>query len=191
MTNYKPTKEHKLFWTRVAEYYNKALSDAQILMYSEDVSHLSIKDLRRAFDFYRAQNSRFPLPADMLQILNPTSDTRAYASEIIGRIVEAIVKYDVYEPRAAQTFIGDIGWGTVQKMGGWPYLCETYGTSRMPENHFTPQARDLTIAIIENRKNGVPDGPINFEHVDSALKGIITESTNDMNHLLNSKDEKK
>lgn len=127
-------------------YYNpgKALDDAVLLMYAEDLGDLNPADVLAAYAVYRRnpKNRAFPLPAQIREVILPQDYISAEqkAAEIAGRICGAVPKFGWCNGKDAEAFIGPIGWQIVQRQGGWTHLCENLGTNINP-SAFQAQVR--------------------------------------------------
>lgn len=127
-----------------ASYYGKVISEQLLKMYLEDLSDLSDDEAIAAYRQYRKnpKNRFFPLPAQILEIARPEVSEQSLAVDASAKILQAITNYGSWNSAEAKIFVGEQGWGAVQRMGGWSYLCENVGVSIQP-TAFVAQAREL------------------------------------------------
>lgn len=132
-------------------YYNngQSVQNAVLAMYAEDLADLEIEDCITAYGTYRRnpKNTRFPLPANIREIISPTPDTRDLAINTATRIREAVGKFGWPNPTEARMYIGESGWRYVIRSGGWKYLCENLGVN-IQETTFIAQCRDAVASDI-------------------------------------------
>lgn len=132
-------------------YYNRgqALQDAVLLMYAEDLIDLDLEQVQIAYQEWRRnpKNKTFPLPAQIRELVCPEEhiDPDAMAREIAARIVGAVSSCGWNNGRAAENYIGPVGWAAVNRAGGWSYLCENLGCNISPTT-FQAQIRDQIAA---------------------------------------------
>ncbi len=69
--------------TKLAEYYDKGLSETQIEMYVDDLMDLELEELALAIRQYRSNPAcdRFPLPAKLIAMARPGGDHRPTSDE--------------------------------------------------------------------------------------------------------------
>lgn len=149
-------KEVKKLWTMLATYYGREVMDQVIMMYTEDVADMPFEAVKRAMHEYRRgpRNRTMPLPADIRQIAQPEAiGDELLAVDAAARILHAMVKFGYPNWKAAQEYIGTLGWMVVQKQGGWEQLCQS--TKADDRLTFQKQARDIArseIAIARTRR---------------------------------------
>lgn len=171
-----------------AIYYGRRdITPTVISMFIDDlyVAGLSFDEAVEGYKLYR-QNSKnrfFPIPASVIEIMRPEVSPDNLAREASARIVQAITKFGYDQGASARLFIGDLGWGVVQRFGGWQYLCENVG-SEINVNTFMAQARDLAIAHNELSESNVLGQPIQLPE-NKKQQGLT--SANDVMKLLNFK----
>lgn len=146
----------------LGEYYDKKLTPEQLEMYSHDLAHLTPDELRFAILKYRSdgRNERFPLPAKLLEIVKPTETELDLGQEVASKVIGAVSKFGSYRGAEARTWIGEIGWECVKRMGGWVTICaelteENKGT-------FFAQIRGLAQTLNKQAKAGTLDQPRDF-----------------------------
>lgn len=146
----------------LGEYYDKKLTPEQLEMYSQDLAHLSPDELRFAILKYRSdgRNERFPLPAKLLEIVKPIETELDLGQEVASKVIGAVSKFGSYRGAEARTWMGEIGWECVARMGGWPTICaeltdENKGT-------FFAQIRGLAQTLNRQAKAGTLNQPRDF-----------------------------
>jgi len=141
-----------------ANYYQRTLNQPVLEMYLEDLEGHDEEKVVRAYKAYRKdpKNKTFPLPAQIIDIMNPQVSVDAQAQEIAGRITESISRFGYVGGAKAKEFIGEIGWSVVQRFGGWAEICRDHGVSIQPGQFFA-QSRDMIKAKIEIQKAGKSD----------------------------------
>jgi hypothetical protein len=156
-----------------ANYYQRTLNQPVLEMYLEDLEGHDEEKIVQAYKTYRKdpRNKSFPLPAQILDIMNPQVSTDAQAQEIAGRITESISKFGYTGGAQAKAFIGEIGWSVVQRFGGWAEICRDHGVNIQPGQFFA-QTRDMIKAKIEINKAGKSDDGSLLEYKS---KGEITQ----------------
>lgn len=136
---------HQVIALTFAYYHpEKVISDSIVNIYAEDLCDLPQDEVIAAYNQYRRnpRNVHFPLPAKIREIVSPTEfiSHEDKAAEVAARIVGAIPNYGWCNGRAAEEYIGPVGWAAVQRQGGWSYLCENMGTKINPST-FQAQIR--------------------------------------------------
>jgi len=135
-----------------AEYYRVTLSPQVLTMYADDLKDIPEGLVCEAYRRYRMTpgNRLNPLPSQICEICYPnqfvTAETKA--KEVAARIVGAIAKFGWNNARSAEEFIGPVGWGLIQRQGGWSYLCENAGVTLQPTT-LQAQLRDQLVGIFE------------------------------------------
>lgn len=138
-----------------ANYYQRTLNQPVLEMYLEDLEGYDDESVVQAYRAYRRdpKNKTFPLPAQIIDIMNPRVSVDAQSQEIAGRITQSISKFGYTGGASAREFIGEIGWSVVQRFGGWAEICRDHGVSIQPGQFFA-QTRDMIKAKIEIEKAG-------------------------------------
>lgn len=141
---------------QMAEYYGRTLTPNQTNMYAEDLMRLSIQQISEALKAYREdpKNRTFPLPAQLIQIVDPQSQLTAedYAKDAASRIVAAVSEIGPYNSAAAQTYIGELGWLVVEREGGWANICRELSYENM--GTLKAQWRELAISLYRRASAG-------------------------------------
>lgn len=174
-----------LHLNNLAMYYGRQINPGVITMLLDDLKYFSYAEILVAIKKYRqaANSNRFPLPNDLIKIINPIVDNKSQAIEAASRIVEAVGTFGWPNQTAARDYIGELGWRVVERIGGWQYICENLGTE-LNLGTFTAQARDLANATLERVAAG-RDGtaPQLQQGAPKELTSLL--SGNDLNLALN------
>lgn len=151
-------------WLTVAAMYGRDISRGAMTLMLDSIADLdSHKVLGVLSNWVRsARNKTHPLPGDIRELVNPQLSAEAKANEAATRIRAAIVKFGWAQGAEAKEWIGELGWGVVKRTGGWSYLCENHGLTLDPLT-FHAQAREIAKSMIEQKKLGVFDQPVNLE----------------------------
>lgn len=120
-------KELKKGIVLTAKYYGRDLPGEVVAMMADDLSDLEFSSVLSAYLAYRRdpKNRAMPLPAQIREIICPVVSPNAEARELVERIKFAITKFGYASGKLAHEYIGDIGWRSVQRSGGWHALCES------------------------------------------------------------------
>lgn len=136
------------FWVYVYEYHRSDINTAQASAYIKDTESYNLNQLNFAWSQWRRENTRPPMPSDLIKILEPAANKDLIAREIAARIVGAVTKFGWPNGQNAKEFIGSDGWVVVNKMGGWSYICGAMGSTLDP-NQFQAQAREIIKGQLE------------------------------------------
>ncbi len=153
MNKFKTVKEAIIL---TANYYNRTLSEVVLAMYCEDLAETPSEKVVAAYHAWRKNpaNTYFPLPSQILGMINPQIDENHVAREIAARINGAAVKFGYTNPEKAREFIGEIGWAIIDRRGGWNYLCSNLGTTIDPTT-FEAQIREQAKATVKYGDDGM------------------------------------
>ncbi len=134
----------------MSAYYGKDLRPQVLSLMLDDLDDLSGMAVMSALTAYRRdpKNRTFPVPAQLRSIVAPEMDPEAAAREIAARITAAIPKFGWANGLEAKAFIGDRGWGIVERQGGWRFLCEHHGLTIDPTS-FQAQIREQAKADLK------------------------------------------
>lgn len=153
-------KQLKIMYLQLSAYYGRQIQDFVFDMYVQDLSDLSLEQVKNGMDSYRRnpKNRSMPLPGDIRASSDPSSDPDANARESASRIVAAVSKYGYNNPTEAEKFIGELGWHVVKRYGGWMYICENLGVT-LDLTTFTAHARDLAKSTLVRGPEGITNAP--------------------------------
>lgn len=99
MNKNEKTKKLKTMLILLAEYYGEQLTEARLELFTQDLIHFELQDIKKAIDVYRLDfnNRKMPLPAQLIQIINGVFiETKTEATLIATNILSAINKYGYY-----------------------------------------------------------------------------------------------
>jgi hypothetical protein len=172
MKNATDDQKRKLIWVSLGEYYQRPLTENQIRMYAEDTAAYPVEALIHAAKIWRdnPDNNRCPIPANLIQIINPTPSAQGEAVEVMNRIWEAIGKFGWPNPDGAKEFIGELGWTVVQRYGGWAALCNEANSSEA--GIMKAQLRESVKSVSERSKAGVLHIPPALPKPDGEFKSL-------------------
>lgn len=110
-----------------ATYYRVAISEPVLEMYVEDLSEWNPQLVAEAYKIYRKnhKNKFFPLPAQIIEILNPETSPDAAARDAVEKIKTAIRDFGYSRLMEAKQFMGPVAWEIVRSNGGWTAVCES------------------------------------------------------------------
>ncbi|CAB4152809.1 hypothetical protein UFOVP610_29 [uncultured Caudovirales phage] len=133
-----------------ANYYSKTLNSQVLEMYVEDLADYETSKVIEAYKKYRKdpKNKFFPLPAQIIEIINPTVSKEARSQDVAARIRESVSRFGHSNAKEAQMYIGSEGWNIVRRFGGWSYICQELGSS-ISVDTFYAQCRELAKSDIE------------------------------------------
>lgn len=159
-------------------YYNHGqnVQNEVLKMYADDLADLPIEKCIEAYKVYRRnpKNTRFPLPANIREIINPTANTRDLAINAANRVILAVSKFGWANPGDAKAFIGDAAWGHVERSGGWQYLCENLGVT-IQQTTFMAQCRDSIASDLNLKNIGIDtDRPVLEQRSNQNLQLVET-----------------
>lgn len=173
-----------------ANYYNRTISEQVLNMYAEDLADHDELKVIEAYKAYRKnpKNKTFPLPAQIIEILNPQISLDAQANEITSRIIKSISSIGIEQSRydELRAFVGEIGMGAIRRLGGWEHICREHGVSIQP-NQFYAQLRELIKSNLEiqNNPNVDMEKLLNgVKEVPKALPAPVKFSENETKDLL-------
>jgi hypothetical protein len=86
----------------------------------------------------------FPMIPHLKEIF--FSEDKDEAIIMANMIIDAIIKYDVYEVKRAQQVLGELGWDVVKMYGGWGRICKMIDDGG-DLNVFRAQLRDSVKAL--------------------------------------------
>lgn len=173
-----------LHLTNLAMYYGRQINPNVVGMFLDDLSEFSYAEILIAIRKYRKlpTSVRFPLPNELIKIMRPEIDNKSQAIEAASRIIEAVNVFGWPNPEQAKTYIGELGWRVVERIGGWQYICENLGTT-LNLGTFTAQARDLANATLERVAAGTDSiAPQIQSGTPKELTSLLTG--NDLNRAL-------
>jgi hypothetical protein len=139
-----------------ARFFGRQLDDDVLLMMAETLSDLPEEIVVDAYRSYlkNPKSKTFPLPAQIRDIIFPETDPESAAREVAARINHAIVKFGWSNAELAKEYIGKVGWGLVEKSGGWSYACQNHGVILDP-GVFAAQLRERAKSELKNESETI------------------------------------
>jgi hypothetical protein len=129
----------------VAVYYGRQLEPEVLSLMVDDLEDLPVDEVTAAYGRYRKnpKNRFFPLPSQIRELVAPEEfvEIEVQAREIAARVVGAVTSHGWCNAKAAELYIGPIGWQTVLRQGGWMHICQNLGVTINPTT-FQAQLRD-------------------------------------------------
>lgn len=119
--------------------YAKELADENISAY--DVIY-ALKQIRKQPDRKRYG---VPLPAEIMNFLNPKEDDNDRANQIAASIQLCYGKFGYCNAHKARAHMGELAWDVVTQCGGWAQLCRGSDTDKRTE---FAQLRDLARSLV-------------------------------------------
>lgn len=160
-----------------ANYYGRQMSEDVLEMYAEDLADLPPGEVIAAYKAYRRdpKNRAMPLPAQIRELVTPEAfiSPEVQAREIAARIVGAITSFGWCNGRAAQEYIGPVGWNAVLRQGGWRNLCENTGVNISPTT-LQAQLRDQIEGEIRFGGRAIEAAVLRLPERDSREKRGLT-----------------
>lgn len=171
-----------------AEYYNQPIRPEVILMFVEDFSGYRVEEVIKAYSQYRKnpKNTKAPLPAQIIALMNPEIDSKEIAIELSRKIDRVISKFgwnwqegvfingNIYFEgggkyhwtfeEAVKAELGEVGLHIVNSRG-WTHLRNS--ANSMPEGTFIAQLREQIQSSVSLAKQGVDLTKLEFSKNDS------------------------
>lgn len=138
-----------------AAYYDGQMNPIKLKAWAAQLANIPVAEVFRAMCHYRGEKGRreMPRPADLIAFLNPTADSKDLARDTAMRVQHAVSKFGWNNPRGAREYIGDAGWVTVERFGGWEYVCANLGTE-LQVTTFIAQCRDSIESQVNLQRMG-------------------------------------
>ncbi len=162
----------------LSAYYQQQIPDVALSMYAEDLADIPAHLVQNAAREYRRnpKHTRFPLPAALRAIAIPEDDPEGAAREAAARIIGAVEKNGWPNPDRARAYIGELGWAVVQRLGGWPSICQTLDQTDI--GVFQAQARDLAKVLHGKSKSGTLDEAPGLPQPETQQENQLTAMQN-------------
>lgn len=163
----------------LAEYFQKQLTQNQLRMYAEDLEEYGHEAVGHAIKKFKADkaNKFYPLPAHLIEIMQPAVNPDHEAVEVMNRIWTAIAQHGWPNPKPAREYIGELGWAVVERYGGWKNICQEANDS--DGGIMKAQLRETVKSVVGRAKQGLLNTPPALPQPDNApalLKDIIGAS---------------
>ena len=189
--------EHKVALLGLAAYYDKPLTDQQLIMYSDQVSRLlSVDEMKLAAKLYidDPKNEFFPRPVSkLIELIRKPVSTEDLSQNTTSLLMQAERKYGVhwseghfqggetvYQGKdisyrswseAALSVFGEVGLRVVDRYGGWKNFCINVYES--PDGVVRAQVTKLAVALQNSReKTGTFDALPNYSKQNQGLSSM-------------------
>jgi hypothetical protein len=141
----------KSLFHSINTYYQSTLTRMQLQWYAEDMMSYAIEEVQEAMVVWRrmalqkGHKPRAPLPADLISLINPATDTLGEANLLANKLWGALgIGYN--HPKEAREHLGELVWDAVSERGGWVEQCR----AKTEDQHvFVAQWRDYLRAKLE------------------------------------------
>lgn len=122
--------------------------------------------------------NKFPSPAEIMSIINPSADPHDLGVITASRVVKAVSKFGYNNQAEAFEYIGPAGVDAVRRFGGWLYICENLGVT-IDITTFQAQVREIIKSEIKLNQIGGYEKAIAYEE-----KKQIEENQKKMSEVL-------
>jgi hypothetical protein len=136
-------------WIQIAIMTGRTINQTTMELMLEAVADLPQENVLMALKNWAKNESTFPLPASIRQKIVPVIDDKEIAIDAVNRIIAAVSKYGWTNKHLAKDYIGELGWETTERFGGWVHLCENLNQNN--EGMLRAQLREL--AVVVNKKS--------------------------------------
>jgi len=165
----------------MAEVTGKTFSQAAIIHMVESIDDLEFQSVANALKNWSRTERNFPHPSDIREKVMPELNPEDDAQDVASLILSGIGRYGYTNADRARTYIGELGWVTVARMGGWKHLCESVTIQN--ENSYRAQIRDLARTITRRAKRGELDqAPALPGPAGSTIKNLISNTMKGIDH---------
>jgi len=146
------TQQIKTQIVLLASFAGRDLNPMMIQGYMEAINDLDQNAVLAALRAWLKNSKGFPHPSDIREVVAPEMSAEDDAQDVANLIVAAVGSCGHTNPDRAREKIGELGWATVLRMGGWKHLCEVL----TPDNEgiFRAQIRDYAQTIIRKSIRG-------------------------------------
>ena len=134
----------------IAAYYGHKLSDEQVEMYAEDLTHVPLNKLLTMLGEWRrdGKNRTYPRPAELLEhaglVSSESPEDRANIA--MNKIWELIGKWGWNNTQHAVSAMGEFECEIVKRLGGWSQVCQDANVT--DAGTWKAQTRELAKAIL-------------------------------------------
>jgi len=149
------TQQIKIKLLALATISGKELNEMALNAFIEALSDLEPSAVLASLQDWLRTGKGFPYPADIRAKVMPDLDPKDNAIDAVNRIITAIGRFGYTNPKQARDFIGELGWETVERFGGWLHLCENVNSEN--EGMFRAQLRELAVVVSKKSMRGELD----------------------------------
>lgn len=134
----------------IGELHGRTISKDTLITLVNSFQDLPFRSVFNALNEWMMNGTHFPLPAHIRQKIVPVIDDKDNALDAVNRVISAVSKYGYTNPLSAREFIGELGWETVTRFGGWKGLCEHLNGEN--EGVLRAQLRELALVVSKKAK---------------------------------------
>jgi hypothetical protein len=129
----------------MSDLYNRGLTAEAIIMLHDDLAEYPVEKVLEALRRCRRELKTFPSVAEIVDRLG----TKDSPEVIAANIVQALTRYgdDKVGIARAKALVGPVGWGVVEREGGWTALMAKVQSDQLPT--YRAQWTKLAKALIE------------------------------------------
>ena len=142
----------------MSEYYDRKMSEdmAQLMVNDYKSEGLGVQEILRSWNIWRKRPNcvRMPTPGDLLSIAKPTLNPKDEAIRRLNLIKESVRKFGWPNPMKAKSFLGEVIWNDVLRMGGWKHLCEN-PKCNINDGMIYAQIRDSITSSVQAERAGI------------------------------------
>lgn len=152
----------------------KDLNEIALAAFVEALSDLDQSAVLFALKDWIKTSKGFPYPSDIREKLMPEISDEDDAQDVANLVIAAVSSCGYTNPERAREKIGDLGWETVTRMGGWKNICETLNHEN--EGIYRAQIRDYAETVIRKSKRGQLDVAPSLPTPDSYMQKLIAKN---------------
>jgi hypothetical protein len=149
-----PEEKNKIadLYFQIGEIHGRVLSKQTLISLVNSLDDLIFQDLYKTMQDWLKNGTHFPLPAHIRQKINPTINERDDSIDAVNRIISAVSKFGRNNNDRAREWIGELGWETCKRFGGWEILCEVLNFDN--EGTIRAQLRELAQVVLKKSIRG-------------------------------------
>lgn len=136
----------------LATIAGKELNEFALEAFMDALSDLDGEAVLESLKNWTRTNKGFPYPADIREKVMPEIKPEDDAQDVANLVIAAVGRFGYTNPDRAQEHVGELGWETITRMGGWKHLCETL--NHQNENTYRAQIRDYASAVRRRAMRG-------------------------------------
>lgn len=154
----------------LANLYGHPLNElglARAMAYFQKFEAVKVK---LAMDQWGESERRFPLPSDIIRIIDPKFSSHDAGVLMASQILSSISRFGWNNPEQAKAYLGDQAWGVVKALGGWVDLCSKVTADN--ESIYRAQIRDY--AAIDSTRHKAEEFNAATALTDQSMKDRVT-----------------
>ncbi len=118
-------KQLGVFINRVMLIYGRQSDPGVVSMVLDLLAPYDYDKVISAYNDHMRTTNSFPMPAQIIQKIDPIPTPEAQGRELVEKIKHAIGLFGWSADGKAREYLGPLGWKIVQRMGGWMTVCES------------------------------------------------------------------